>query len=158
MDDYLTQINFQLCSVTSYGGVTEEYLSNWKKIAGELLQERFMGEQFRIKFYYGDVWAPVKRRLVVAKTDDEKIKIIYDYLSQNINWSESYSEYCEVSLNNAFKKKNANSGELNMMMLACLSEANIKASPMLVSTRGHGKPIMDYPIMKQFNHLLHRTW
>jgi Domain of Unknown Function with PDB structure (DUF3857) len=154
MDNYLTQINFQLCSVTSYGGVTEDYLSDWKKIAGQLLEKRFLGEQFRIKFFYSDIWATVKRRLVGVKTEDEKIKIIYDYLCQNINWSDWYSEYCEVSLNNAFKKKNANSGELNMMLLACLSEADIKASPMLVSTRGHGKPIMDYPIMKQFNHLV----
>jgi Domain of Unknown Function with PDB structure (DUF3857) len=155
MTDYLTQINFQLSRINHPGGRTEEVMTNWKKVAEDLMDNSYIGKQFQKKSNYGDVWRAVKPLLVDAKTDDEKIRIIYEYLCQNISWADDqYSIYADESLNDAFKKKKARSGELNMMLLACLSEVGIKASPMLVSTRSHGKPVTIYPILEQFDHLV----
>ena len=155
MGDYLSQINFQLSRINYPNGRIENRMTNWKDVAERLHKNESMGEQMRKKGNYGDVWKAVKPLLETAKTEDEKIKIIYDYLCKNVNWDEdNYSEYSRESLNDAFKKKKANSGELNMMLIACLSEADVKAYPMLVSTRRHGKPITVYPIMDQFNHLV----
>ena len=156
MNDYLTQIDFQLSRINYPSGRIENRMTNWKDVAEKLTKHESMGEQFRKKGNYGDVWKAVKPLLETAKTDNEKIKIVYDYLCKNVNWDEdNYSEYSsQESLNAAFKKKKANSGQLNMMLLACLSEAEVKAYPMLVSTRKHGKPVTIYPIMDQFNHLV----
>jgi Domain of Unknown Function with PDB structure (DUF3857) len=154
MSDYLTQINFQLNRINYPSGRTENIMGDWKKVADELTTNNSLGEQIRKKNNYGDVWRAVKPLLEEAKTDDEKIKITYEYLCQNVNWDEdNYSEYSSESLNSAFKKKKASSGELNMMLIACLTEAGVKAYPMLVSTRKHGKAVTVYPIMEQFNHL-----
>ena len=154
MGDYLSQIDFQLSRINHPSGQTENRMTNWKDVAEKLSKREYLGEQMSRKINYGEVWRTIKPLLEGAKTDDEKIKIIYEYLCKNVNWDEdNYSEYSSESLNSAFKKKKASSGELNMMLLACLSEAGVKASPMLVSTRGHGKPVTVYPIMEQFNHL-----
>jgi hypothetical protein len=154
MNDYLTQINFQLSRINYPNGRTQNILTDWKKVAEELTTSSSVGDQFSKKGNYGDVWRAVKPLLEGAKTEDEKIKIIYAYICQNVNWDEdNYSYDSNESLNTAFKKKKANSGELNMMLLACLSEAGVKALPMLVSTRGHGKAVTVYPILQQFNHL-----
>jgi hypothetical protein len=154
MEDYLTKIDFQLSRINYPSGRIENFMTNWKDVAGKLVKRDLLGEQFNRKGNYGDVWRAVKPLLEGAATEDEKIKIVYNFLCTNVTWDEdNYSEYSSESLNAAFKKKKANSGELNMMMLACLSEAGIKASPMLVSTRRHGKPLTVYPIMDQFNHL-----
>lgn len=154
MGDYLSQIDFQLSRINYPTGRVENIMTTWKDAANKLLKNESLGEQFTKKSNYGDVWRAVKPLLEGAKTDDEKIKIIYEYLCNNMSWDDDvFSEYSNTDLNAAFKKKKANSGELNMMLLACLSEAGVKASPMLVSTRGHGKPMTVYPITDQFNHL-----
>lgn len=156
MGDYVSQINLQLSRINYPDGRIESIMTNWKDVAEKLHRNEYLGEQMRKKSNYGDVWRAVKPLVETAKTDDEKIKIIYDYLCKNVNWDDdNFSEYSyEESLNDAFKKKKANSGQLNMMLIACLSELNIKAYPMLVSTRQHGRPITIYPIMDQFNHLV----
>ncbi|MDZ7878536.1 MAG: DUF3857 domain-containing protein [Saprospiraceae bacterium] len=154
MSDYMSRISFQLKRINYPTGRIDNILTDWKTTADELTSNSYLGSQFLKKSNYGDVWRAVKPLLEKAKTDDEKIKITYEYLCNNVNWDEdNYSESSDESLNAAFKKKKANSGELNMMLIACLTEAGVKAFPMLVSTRGHGKPITTYPIMSQFNHL-----
>ena len=154
MSDYVSEISFQLSKINYPTGRVENRLTNWPDVADKLLKHKYLGEQMSRKSNYGDVWRAVKPLVEGAKTDDEKIKIIYEYLCKNMSWDDDrFSEYSNETLNDAFKKKKANSGELNMMLLACLAEAGVKASPMLVSTRGHGKPVTTYPIMEQFNHL-----
>lgn len=155
MTDYVSQISFQLNRINYPTGEIKEVLTTWKKLAEDLISESKVGRQYLKKGNYGDVWKAVQPLLIGAKTDDDKIKIIYNYLCSNVNWEEDAFRFSSnESLNDAFKKKKANSGELNMMLIACLSEAGVKASPMLVSTRGHGKPLTVYPIMDQFNHLV----
>ena len=152
MGNYLSQVDFQLSRINYPDGRIENRMTNWKDAAEKLTKNESMGEQMRKKSNYGDVWRAVKPLVETAKTDDEKIKIIYDYLCKNVNWDDdNYSEYSQESLNDAFKKKKANSGELNMMLIACLSEVNVKAYPMLVSTRKHGKAVTIYPIMDQLD-------
>jgi Domain of Unknown Function with PDB structure (DUF3857) len=154
MDDYLTQVNFQLSTIKHESGFVEYILSNWRQIAFDFIQHKNFGEQFQMKKNYNTVWQAVKPLLVDAKTEAEKINIIYEFLSKNVAWDDWYSVFSNETLNDAFKKKKANSGELNMMLLACLAEAGVKALPMLVSTREHGKPITDYPILRQFDHFV----
>jgi Domain of Unknown Function with PDB structure (DUF3857) len=155
MSDYLTRIHFQLRYYVQSYVFVQPYLASWKALAESIVNNNFIGKQITKRKNYSDIWETIKPLLITAKTDDEKIKIIYKYLCKNISWeNNSYSIYSDKTLNDAFKKKKARSGELNMMLLACLSEAGIKAFPMLISTREHGKPIMTYPILEQFNHLV----
>jgi Domain of Unknown Function with PDB structure (DUF3857) len=154
MEDYITQINFQLCRINHNNREKEEYLSTWKEVSIDLVKNKYLGQQFKNKDNYNEIWRIVKLLLVEAKADEAKMKIIYDYLNNTVKWQdERFGVSADETLNAAFKKRKANSGELNMMMLACLSEAGIKAYPILISTRGHRKPIVEYPILSQFNHL-----
>lgn len=154
MRDYITRIDFQL-SRTTFGGKSENKLSTWADLANKLYENESLGRQFTQRSNYKNIWTFVKPLIENVATEEEKIKILYEYFSKQVNWIENdYSIYAEKSLNDAFEKKKANSGELNMMLLACLKELDIKAYPLLVSTRNHGAPITIYPIVRQFNHLL----
>jgi Domain of Unknown Function with PDB structure (DUF3857) len=154
MEDYMSQINFQLSRINHTDGETEDIMSNWKKVAEKFEKNQYIGRQIKTKENYDEIWKVVKPLLENANTDEAKMKIIYNYLNSNVKWdSERFDFTADETLNAAFKKRKAHSGELNMMMLACLSEAGIKAFPMLISTREHRKPIVEYPILSQFNHL-----
>jgi hypothetical protein len=154
MSDYLCQIRFQLNYTVSNYMYAHYFLTRWKELAEKFINHTSIGKQITKKSNYNAIWQTMKPLILTAKTDDEKIKIIYTYLCENISWDDSYSIFSDKTLNEAFRKKKANSGELNLMLLACLSEAKIKATPMLISTRTHGKVITLYPIQEQFNHLV----
>ncbi len=154
MDDFKSTISTQLRRIKHPNGRVQEYKTTWGKVAETFMKREDLGEQMTARKNYSKVWREVKPLVEAVESDSEKILIIYNYLNKNINWEDrKYSIYATETLNDAFEKKKAKSGELNLMMIACLKEAGIKASPMLVSTRSNGKPITLYSISDQFNHL-----
>ncbi len=155
MDDYLSQADFYLKKINYPNGETDDILSTWNKLAKDFTTDKNLGAQYLNNANYEDVWKALKPNLVDANTDSAKIQIIYDYLCKNMNLADDgYSIYSPESLNESFKKKTAYSGELNLMMIACLKEVGIKSYPLLVSTRSNGKAVRDFPISDQFNHLV----
>jgi hypothetical protein len=158
ISNYISNLKFQLREVNlnQDSKKREKVIQDWKALAIDLTNEEALGKQLSNTRNYHDVWKAVKPLLINAKTDKEKMSIIYEYISRNVAWIEDYfSIYAqESSLDDAFKKKKANSGELNMMLIACLNEAGINALPLLISTRGNGEINKEYPIIRQFNHLL----
>ncbi len=158
LSNHISNMKFQLSQINPVIGSDppRKILQDWKALAKELMADKDLGEQLRFRSKYNDIWKAVKPLLATAQTDEEKIRIVYEFISQNVQWIDDYfGIYAqESSLDDAFKKKKANSGELNLMLIACLNEAGIKALPMLVSTRDHGLPYKNYPIGRQFNHVL----
>lgn len=153
--DYVTSIRFQLRQINYRDGRIEPFLSTWYKLAENWYNREDIGKQVSVHGKHNKIWAAVEPLLVNAKTDEEKVKIIYNYLSKNVVWDEDFDNSTNYnSIDEAFEKKTANSGELNLMLLACLDELGIKALPCLVSTREHGQPITTYPIWWQFDHVL----
>ena len=153
-NDAVSQIIFQLNKINRPDGNTDNFLSDWKEVAKELNKNKYLGQQITKEENYEDVWEEIKPLIDKKSTEDQKIQIIYNYLCNHLNWNEEYSESSDETLNDAFKKKTANSGELNMMMLVCLKELDIKSYPMLISTRSNGKPFTANPMINQFSHLV----
>jgi Domain of Unknown Function with PDB structure (DUF3857) len=156
MNDYVANLKFQLKKINPiYGNEKpKEILSTWEALSKEFLEDKSLGYQLSHKNKYNEIWKSIKPILEKATTQEEKIRLCYDYFNKNITWiDDNFSIYIEETLEDAFKKKRANSGELNLMLIACLNEAGIKAHPMLISTRDNGLPYTSYPIRKQFNHL-----
>lgn len=154
MADYLARLRFQLSSFHFPNSVPEPVLSNWSKVADELMSHNNFGLQFLKRRNFKSFSEYMEPLLANAKDDTEKLNIIYQNLSREIKWNGLYSYMTKESLDDCFKLKEANSGELNLMLIALLKEQNINAYPVLLSTRSHGKMIDLYPILSQFNHVL----
>ena len=130
------------------------FINNWDFMTKMYLEEKSFGDQYQKKSKYGDVWKAVKPLLASTKSVEGTMKIVYDYISNNIAWDEYFSAFVQDDLDKAFKKKKANSGEMNLMMVACLREAGVKAYPLLVSTSDNGIPSSAFSSAHQFNHVL----
>ncbi len=155
MDDYLNRVRFQLSEIKSYRGPAQKILTTWDDISKALLAHQYLGVQYQKKGQYGSVWKAIKKGLNDTLSMELKVKYIYEYISKNIDWiDDDFSIFSSKGLNNAFKNKKANSGELNLMLTACLNKIGLKAFPMLISTRDNGAPVDKYPIATQFNHIL----
>lgn len=155
MDNYRSRIRFQLSRYMRSNGKLEDVVDSWDNLADGLTKHPFLGEQYLKKSNYKSVWKAVKKELSDTMSVDIKVKTMYNYLAKNVAWiEEDFSAFADGELDEAFKKRKANSAELNLMLIACLREADIQAVPMLISTRDNGTPVPSYPILRQFNHLI----
>ncbi len=152
--DQITGVHLQLKSVELSDKTKKPIVSSWSELANRVQKNEGIGQQYSKKSNYDALWKIVQPLVNAAKTEDEKLKIIYNYINENVSWDGEWNTTAGTSLNTAFEKKTANSGELNLMLIACLNEAGFHAYPMLVSTRQHGKTNQSTPFLSQFNHLL----
>jgi hypothetical protein len=152
--DQITGVRLQLKSIEIADKGKKPIVSSWSELANRVEKNEGIGQQYLKKWNFDALWRAAQPLVNAAKTDEAKIKAVYDFVNQNIRWNEEWNTTASTTLNASFEKKTANSGELNLMLIACLNEAGFKAYPMLVSTRQHGKPNQSTPFLSQFNHLL----
>ena len=154
MSDYRAHIQFQLNYVQFPRQGIDPYLSSWPDLAKKLYENKYFGLPLLKKRYIKDILKETDRLVNDLESKDEIVYTLYQYLASTIKWNGSYSMWIESSLEDCFEKKEANSGELNLMLVALLQHYEIEAYPILVSTREHGKMIQLYPILRQFNHVV----
>ncbi len=85
---------------------------------------------------------------IVEKTD--RINFIYQSVKKNLGWDEIQSFYAD-DIKEAWKLKSGNSAEINLTILNLLRKSGIACYPVLVSTRGNGKPDPDFVSLGQFD-------
>jgi hypothetical protein len=154
-DNYRSRIRFQLSRYLLPDGKIENVVNSWEKLAESLTKHELLGKQYLKKGNSKDVWRAVKKEINDTMSVETKIKTIYTYLAKNVTWIDNdFNAFADADLDVAFKKRRANSAELNLMLIACLRQADIEAVPMLISTRENGVPIPSYPMVRQFNHLI----
>ncbi len=154
MDDYYARMRMQLSNVNYPGLKTEEVMSNWPKLAEELLGMKNFGDQFLKKGNFKNAWEAVLPKLSGGNSQMEKANIIYQFINDNFDVDGISGVFVRESLDQCFEKKSGMQHELNLLLIALMREAGIEAHPVLVSTRWHGKMFELYPFIEQFNHVL----
>ena len=143
--DYMQRINFQLAGIDRFGQKTK-YTTTWKQLAQELLNEKYFGSQI------GKSLAGVDKALwETASSPIEKMKRIHNYVRGTMVWDYIYSKYSNDNIKDAWDKKRGNSGDINLILINLLKEAELEVSPLLVSERDNGKVDTSYPYQDQFN-------
>ena len=128
--------------------------TTWGELAQNFYKNDKIGAQYLKKDNFEAVWKAVQPSVDMVRTEDEKVRAVYNFINKNVEWNGEWRIYATESLDNAFQKRSANSAELNLMLVACLNAAGIRALPMLVSTREHGKVNINTALAAQFNHLI----
>ena len=151
MNDYRFRVRLQLQS-TSYPLITKNYFTTWGDAKKQIMDDEDFGERLKDKESIRNI--NCKAIHDNSLSDKDKMIEIYEYVQNNMKWNERNSIYANEKLNDSFKAKTGSAGDINLMLLRLLKEADITAYPVLISTRKHGKPNPYYPIMKQFNYVL----
>ena len=152
--DYCAAVSFQLIKFVDYNGEDRAALDTWQNVAKMLEDDFDFGKVYSTKRLFSDTWKACKPLLETAQSEKEKVEIVYNFVNDKVKWNKEFEMSSEKSLDEVFKKGKGSSAEINLMMVALLREANVKASPMLISTQKNGKVIELYPFVNQFNHVL----
>lgn len=154
MDDYLSRIRFQLHTVTYPGQLRESIMGTWAQAATKLTESLQFGQQYIRNANCKNIKALVPALIAGASTKAEQANRIYTFLNRTMKWNEEFGIFVDTDLDECFERKTGSGAELNLMLVAMLQEAGIKAYPLLTSTRDHGKMFDLYPMLDQFNHVM----
>lgn len=149
-DDHLASLQFQLQSVQYPGQPVQPILGSWENMAKELMDISTFGDRLND----GKIKKLVRDLPLAGKSQDEQVELIYEYVRSTMNWDGDFDLGASDPLHTAFDQKEGSSAEINLILLTMLKEAKIKAYPVIVSTRGHGKVQRIYPLVNQFNHVI----
>jgi len=154
MKDYYGKINFQLQSIQYPNSLGRQISSTWTKVAEDLKKNNSFGDQIYKGRHTKKIMEAVTPLLASVTDPYEQLMIVYNFLTSNIEWNEDYSKYARGSLDDAFESKLANTGEMNLMLIAVCHQLGLETYPVLISTRSHGRVLEAYPKTDQFNHVL----
>ena len=154
--DYVESIQFQLAGYKKYsefGGGSDyvEVMTTWEKLAKELLEEADMREILGSKRKANKI---VEKIISEEDSDLVKVKKIYKWVQDNLNWNREYRLFPDNYFDKILKSENSSSAEINLILVRLLQSAGFDANPLAISTKRHGLVTKIYPIYSQFNHLL----
>ncbi|MFC6996683.1 DUF3857 domain-containing protein [Rufibacter roseus] len=149
-DDYKSKMEFMLTKV-QYPGQKPSYMaSNWDGFVKEMLKE----EQFGGQLARGSFLKNMAEGLHLNNTDSlARVKAVLAYVQRQLKWNGEYRLYSK-SIKTAHEKRTGSVADINLLLVALLREVAIDAHPMLISTRQHGRPLTNLPMLSKFNYVI----
>ena len=149
--NFYQKVEFQLATYKEPYGMITPVLGTWEKITSELMLLSEFGSQMKPKGFYKDVLASLTAD---ADQPAEKAMRIYDYISKNIKWNGNNNFITSGPIKKTFDDKVGQSADINMLLISMLNAADIKAYPVITSTRNHGVVNPIHPIIDKYNYLI----
>lgn len=151
-DNYLSRIDFQLKQMAVPGRMIHDYTNTWEKLSTELWDYDDFGGVLDSKRSIEKLAEPLVSSL---KDEKDKMKAIYNYVITNFKSNDHYWDIIMFQpMSDLLDSKNGYPSEINLLLIAMLKSAGLNASPVILSTRSHGKINPLYPFMEKFNHTI----
>lgn len=145
--DYISQINFEIRAVyrtdvvpngatyrlvnTSY----KQYNNSWESLGKEMLDDVY-DKSLNSTKYTKEQFAAC----TAGKTDPaEKLAAIYEYIGKNYTVRDLDLIWTTQSLESLTKERKGTETDINLLLINMLRQADIKAWPVMISTRSNGK-------------------
>lgn len=149
IDDYRAHIwflqDFDLQSLTDTVG--------WQAVSHSLAFLDAFGLQYLDSLANLNIWKAFQKTIEQDTLVDSLLlpeKILH-FVRNNIKWNGAFERASQQGVDHAFAQGNGTSADINLALISIMRRYNIKAYPMLLSTRDNGEPILHFPYIKQFN-------
>ena len=146
--NYRAAMSFELAQISIPGSYYKSYSQTWEDVTKSIYKAG-VETQLNKKGYFKDDLEPV---LQGVSTPEEKVTAIFEFVKSKMNWNEVYGYMCPDGVRQAYNEGVGNVAEINLMLVAMLRYAGVKANPVLVSTKSHGIPL--FPTTDGFNYLI----
>lgn len=152
IDNHISKIEFQLASVQYPNQPLDLVMNSWDKAMTELMQS----EDFGNTLNHPNNWLDDDLKVITkgATTATDKAKLIYQYVKNNFTATSRYGLFLNDNIKTIFKNKHGNVAEINLLLITMLLHENIKAYPVILSTKNHGYTSELYPILDKYNYVI----
>jgi hypothetical protein len=148
--DYLQRLELRLQAI-NFPTRRENLIKSWPQQIKILMEDEDFGVQ-------------LKRNIPRTTDLDEQLKnitdpyrkmtIIHEYVRKNMEWNGYRNIWALNGVKAAWKDKKGTSGEINLILVNLLKDADLKAHAILVSTREHGAVTSSIADVKQFDKVM----
>lgn len=154
LDNYVSRLEFQLAGYLP-PFVEKKIMTTWPDLTGQLLKRNDFGGQL----VNNDLWlSEVVNKIVAgATTQAERARKIYEHIRDRITCTSYYQLLPEESLDKILKNNSGGVADINILLTAMLRQAGLSADPVILSSRGHGFVLEEYPVIGPFNYLICRS-
>jgi len=148
--DVIQNLTF-IVSAVKFNGTTKEIFNKWAEIGKDIANDKDFYKPYEQSFHdEGDLLKQAK----LLSGDDQKIHFLFNQVKVAMKYNGDENWLSNNGIKAAWKNKSGNAGEINMILYRLLTEAGIKAYPMLVSVRDKGSIIPDFVNYYQLNKLV----
>lgn len=133
-DYYMDRLETKL---TAYylNGVRKSRIVSWVDVIKYLMEDEDFGLQLKRNI---PRTADLDEKLKTITSPYEKMKTIYKYVQDNMQWNEYTGIWASDGVKSAWKDKKGTAGEINLILVNLLKDADLEAHPILVSTHENG--------------------
>lgn len=149
INNYSSGISHELSMTKLPGKPYKTFSTDWATVTREIYKNDDFGSELDKTGYFEQDVA----KIIEGLTDRTAIiAAIFDHVKSSVKWNEYNGYTCETGVKSAYKKKDGNVAEINLMLTAMLRYAGIEANPVLLSTRANG--ISFFPNRTAFNYVI----
>lgn len=146
--DYQTKVFAELRGIRFPGQLYKDYTNRWENVDETLLTHQDFGRRMNEK-------SPFRDELLgqqIDKMEDihERVVKTILLLKSKLKWNGEYRMLAK-SPASILKKGNGTNADLNAILINMLSDVNVKAFPIVMSTREHGILPVSFPSIKKLN-------
>lgn len=146
--DNLQSISFVLASISPDAAISYRPPDSWAKIGGALIDDEDFGHQFKRKLTGEEALIAKAKSL---NSDDAKVAYLFNEVKNDMAWNNVENVFTSDGTSKAWDKKSGNATEINLILYHLLTQAGVKAFPMVVSTRDNGMVNPAFTYINQFN-------
>jgi hypothetical protein len=149
--NHISRIEFQLQSIRD-PFVYKSMMNSWPSVSKMLLESEYFGLQLsKDNGWLNEIMAEAIKN---ASTPLDKAKNIYAWVKTNYTCTDYNQLYLDQPLRNRAKARSGGVADINLLLIAMLRKADVKANPIILSTRSHGLTYAAYPILSRFNYTI----
>ncbi|RYY30247.1 MAG: DUF3857 domain-containing protein, partial [Sphingobacteriaceae bacterium] len=134
-ENYIGKLMHELALVAIPGTPVQTLSGDWVSVAKKIYEHESFGRELNFEGYFKD---EVKPLLAGPEGDEAKMKAIFSFVQNRMAWNEEEGYMCDKGVKDAYKNRQGNAADINLMLTAILRYADLDANPVLVSTLDNG--------------------
>jgi hypothetical protein len=136
-------------------GYQKTYRSTW----GELTTELLKNENFGLSLGDRNHWMDDELKKLVAKGDTSRAAALRLFAFVRDQFSSNGQEaiYQSQPMKKTWEDKKGNVSDINLLLTAIYRREGFDASPVILSTRTHGFPMYQFPLLMDYNYVITRV-
>ncbi len=149
--DYLTKVTPLFVAINPRGAPRVPLIKNWVQVINALYDDIDFGDQLT-----KNIPRTSELDVLLANVTNpyEKMKVVHNYVRNNMVWDGYYSIWALDGVKSAWKDKKGTVGEINLILVNLLKDIGIEAYPVLVSTKKNGLANATIADIGQFNKVM----
>jgi len=126
------------------------YLQTWGELSKKLIEDHY-DDYFKLGYTFQGI---IDSLTAGSTTNEEKVEKIYQYVTTNFKWNNTYSYSSTETLPELLESHTGSSGTINLLLDIMLKQAGLDCNPAILKLKEDGKISKIYPVLSEFTDMV----